>query len=1157
MNHPFSSTFDALQAHFTQKQDPSSAQPGNEAKGQAHSHKGDARTDNSSASVPSEALLPQQSRSSSIPTSNGTAIQRSTLSSFQPHSASEPPTMLQTSSSSVVMRPEGQAIPQGTPEIPRNLLHPSMRTPPNEAPPHSPNQVASLENSPFNASRQMMIAEGEVNPMDTTSDALLERQNDLSLENPLPKISAVRGLSRKYLRDEDKSRRPVRGGRGGRAGRKRGPRKAAEPTGDIKYRLNMASNAYMDGNLDEAIEFVEDAIRINAETYRAWVLLASFLQEKGDKKGHFTARVYAAHLQPKVIDGWLQCAEIGIGLRDEFPEEADEFLEQSVFCYSSALRADTNHRPARHGRAALYFEMGRVRPAAKDYAFLAERCIFDVYALRGLAEMSVLLADTGKSQFEGRPGEAIEAYRRCIAYFRKNGFDSRYPFDWQDVKIFVELLAYVGRVKEAIHELRSLSRWLLARPDEVFWDNQDDDREWDVGNIRRTSVADYRDGKHPASSYGSGLPLELRTKLAVYRLKIGQEDEAMRHIEFVDPDSFNTSEIASEYPPLLLEIASALYEAGHLSMALRYYEPLRAPDLLDTESLVRTGRCYLNMGDKRLAEECFTAAIDTDESNSEACIDARYELAKMYEAAREEREAYILVNEAIRLQEAREQAREEEESLVEDNEEDGEGDDVVAPPAISLRPEARADTEAKPKRRPLKPKAEKPKPKPKEPKPKAEARLQPARRRRKVFARTEELQMEDKKRACELAEAWQVIRGCRAQSEAGARGPSKAFMTVAQELVDDFRSYKEFYSWDRYLAHLGINQARERVVARNPNLLAMAERLSHNLNPEGSSTERPVTEQVAISYRGVPFDEWLDLFLEYAISLAQIGKFQDAYKVCESARDAMIFSKSKENLFLIHVTWAACALRGRDEETCIASARWLMREYQYDTDPFRVFSALSRLCPSPASWYASGPVQKYMLRQIKLMDRAITAGGTEDSGDEEGAPSGRVYPSKELDITLLMLYGHVLFISNSFTYSLNYFLRAYSLDPSNSMVILSVGHCYVHYALKRQSENRQYLLVQGFLFLHQYYDIKQTSPNAAQRQEAHYNLARSYHAVGIPHIAAEYYRRTLQDVPEDSGNGIMGRNDLTQEAAYNLQQICWAGGDIDAVKAISERYLVL
>ncbi|KAG4222793.1 hypothetical protein PC116_g28734 [Phytophthora cactorum] len=70
-------------------------------------------------------------------------------------------------------------------------------------------------------------------------------------------------------------------------------------------------------------------------------------------------------------------------------------------------------------------------------------------------------------------------------------------------------------------------------------------------------------------------------------------------------------------------------------------------------------------------------------------------------------------------------------------------------------------------------------------------------------------------------------------------------------------------------------------------------------------------------------------------------------------------------------------------------------------------------------------------------------------------------------------------------------------------------------------------------------------------------MARSYHAIGIPHLAVEYYQRVLRDVPEDSRNGIMGRDDLTQEAAYNLQQIYWAGGDVEAIKGIAERYLVL
>lgn len=186
------------------------------------------------------------------------------------------------------------------------------------------------------------------------------------------------------------------------------------------------------------------------------------------------------------------------------------------------------------------------------------------------------------------------------------------------------------------------------------------------------------------------------------------------------------------------------------------------------------------------------------------------------------------------------------------------------------------------------------------------------------------------------------------------------------------------------------------------------------------------------------------LFLEYALGLAHRDKYAEAYKACESARDAVVFSNSKEDMFLIHVTWAgkrttlyslpfqlatrilanallpqACALRGRDEETCVAMARYFTSKHQFDTDAFRIFAALSRLCPAPASWYASGPVQKFLLRQIRIMDTTLMAKQTGREATPQGEAEQATYPGKELDATLLTLYGHVLFISNSFTYALS------------------------------------------------------------------------------------------------------------------------------------------
>lgn len=372
------------------------------------------------------------------------------------------------------------------------------------------------------------------NFIDSATDALLERQLDLQHGSDEESDLEIRPreLSRYEEGDDDEPHRGRRGrgrGRGGRGrGARRGPRKAAEPTGDVKYRINMASNAYVEGRLDEAIEWVEDAIRINAEIYRAWSLLTSCLQEKGDLKGSFTARVFSCHLQPKHVDGWLLCARIGVELRDELPVDAAEFTEQVTVCYSAALRADINNKQARHGRAAIAVERGQIRTAAKDYLYLLEHGDgeYDVHALRSYAEMTILLASTGKRD-SYKPDSAINWYYRAFAHFRANGIDNSYPLEWQDISIFTGLLAYVECTKDALYELKSLARWLLGRYSEDFWDDwQDDDREWDVDNVRRTGFEDFRDGKYPELSYGSGLPLDLRTKLAVYRLKLGDLDEA-------------------------------------------------------------------------------------------------------------------------------------------------------------------------------------------------------------------------------------------------------------------------------------------------------------------------------------------------------------------------------------------------------------------------------------------------------------------------------------------------------------------------------------------------------------------------------------------------------------------------------------------------------
>ena len=88
----------------------------------------------------------------------------------------------------------------------------------------------------------------------------------------------------------------------------------------------------------------------------------------------------------------------------------------------------------------------------------------------------------------------------------------------------MEVLYDLRRFQEGINRLRQLSRWLLGRESEMFWDNYDDDREWDIGDDpRRNGVPQSLSASFNIGTYGAGLSMELRIRLGLFRLRLGDE----------------------------------------------------------------------------------------------------------------------------------------------------------------------------------------------------------------------------------------------------------------------------------------------------------------------------------------------------------------------------------------------------------------------------------------------------------------------------------------------------------------------------------------------------------------------------------------------------------------------------------------------------------
>ena len=61
----------------------------------------------------------------------------------------------------------------------------------------------------------------------------------------------------------------------------------------------------------------------------------------------------------------------------------------------------------------------------------------------------------------------------------------------------------------------------------------------------------------------------------------------------------------------------------------------------------------------------------------------------------------------------------------------------------------------------------------------------------------------------------------------------------------------------------------------------------------------------AVEYCSIPFNHWLDIFLEYAVVLAIGGDKVQAYETIISVTEAKVFHESKDFMFLIHVAWSS------------------------------------------------------------------------------------------------------------------------------------------------------------------------------------------------------------------------------------------------------------
>lgn len=290
---------------------------------------------------------------------------------------------------------------------------------------------------------------------------------------------------------------------------KKGLRKPFEPTPEFKALHSQATMAFIDRKYEEAENLTLQALLINPEMYPAHNLLSEIHAARGDKEKALSAAWNGAHTRPRDPEMWSRIARL-ILERDD--EDRDSILRDAIYCYNRILYVDASNVEARYQRAALNHELGHKRKAANEYEQLIKQLPHDTTVLRHLAEIYIDLDE---------PDSALNHYETSMRHFQSVEPYDVTSFTWSDVNIVCELYGVQRRFDDGITVLKTLSRWLLGRAEENCWETfEEDDREWDLEDEpRRSNLPGFVPGIFEKASYGDGLPLELRVKLGVFRLK--------------------------------------------------------------------------------------------------------------------------------------------------------------------------------------------------------------------------------------------------------------------------------------------------------------------------------------------------------------------------------------------------------------------------------------------------------------------------------------------------------------------------------------------------------------------------------------------------------------------------------------------------------------
>jgi general transcription factor 3C polypeptide 3 (transcription factor C subunit 4) len=320
-------------------------------------------------------------------------------------------------------------------------------------------------------------------------------------------------------------------GKPGREKGPRGPRAVADPGAEWKALQKQANAKFIEKDYEAALAFAQQAIQLNPEIFDAYNIASEIYTEMGREEDSLA--VLLAGAPTKRDPGLWQYIIERIQQLDpeKHPQFTDENKSAAILpCLNEIILLNNDYEARSHkleieaqlGRSSKCVALGlKMLKTRKEQGEDPDTSVLKIMAMMGTAS---------PRQTRIHLNKLLNSFEEAIDIFTQPDRDPvTNELDWELINIYLDLLDRAGSYGAGVTRLKELARWKQGRRTQTFWNDLEDDREFDVEDEpRRVTVPQFVRESQDAA-YGSTLPLEIRVKLGLFRLRRSKDDfeEAM------------------------------------------------------------------------------------------------------------------------------------------------------------------------------------------------------------------------------------------------------------------------------------------------------------------------------------------------------------------------------------------------------------------------------------------------------------------------------------------------------------------------------------------------------------------------------------------------------------------------------------------------------